>query len=132
MKRFTKFMAACVLFASSTASAELVTNGGFETPAIPDASALTITSGAEPAGFAWTVTQTNVEIKRQGYVGGGGTKPFNGAPYEGLQSLDLDGFPSASAISQTLSTTPGTLYALNFAYANNPYRVGPALATVYV
>ena len=74
----------------------------------------------------------NVETQRQGYVGGAGTKPFNGAPYEGLQSLDLDGYPNAGGISQTILTTPGALYSLSFAYANNPYRIGPALATVYV
>jgi hypothetical protein len=151
MKRLTKFLAenwshrrglisrstlvlvaTYVLFASQGANAELVINGGFETPPLAPASILTINSGAEPAGFGWTVTTQNVETQRQFYVGGGGTLPFNGAPYEGLNLLDLDGYPNASAISQTLATTPGALYLLSFAYANNPYRIGPALATVRV
>jgi hypothetical protein len=117
---------------TNVANAELVVNGGFETPPLPPASILTVNSGAEPPGFGWSVIAANVEVKRQFYVGGGGTLPFNGLPYEGLQLLDLDGYPNAGAISQTLSTTPGALYALNFAYANNPYRTGPSLATVYV
>jgi hypothetical protein len=151
MKRFTKLMAVnsphrrglnaratlvlmatCVLTASQGANAELVINGGFETPPLAPSSFLTVNPGAEPAGFGWTVSVSNVEIVRQGYIGGGGTKPFNGPPYEGLQWLDLDGFPNAGAISQTLSTTPGALYSLSFAYANNPYRIGPAVATVTV
>jgi hypothetical protein len=125
-------MVAWVLLVANGVNANVVVNGGFETPPLPPASVLTVHSGAEPPGFGWTVSVTNVEIFRQGYVGGGGTLPFNGAPYEGLQLLDLDGFPSISAISQTLPTTPGALYSLTFAYANNPYRVGPSLATVFV
>jgi hypothetical protein len=124
------FVVACVLLASNGANAELVVNGGFETPPTGAPNFLTVNPGAEPPGFGWSVTTGNVEIVRQGYVGGSG--PFNGPAYESDQWLDLDGYPSAGAISQTLSTTPGALYSLNFAYANNAYRIGPALATVYV
>src|SRR6185295_13387476 len=80
-RRSLVLMAAYALLASQSANAELVINGGFETPPLPPASILTINPGAEPAGFGWTVSVSNVETQRQGYVGGGGTLPFNGAPY---------------------------------------------------
>ncbi|HQR09574.1 MAG TPA: DUF642 domain-containing protein [Gemmatales bacterium] len=122
------------LFLTTTiAHGQLLINGGFETPAEPVNLYRLITPGNEPVGFGWTVGLNSVEIQRQGYVGGGGTLPFNGASYEGLQLLDLDGFPNPGSITQTFTTTPGVQYALNFAYANNPYRVGsPAQATVSV
>lgn len=99
--------------------AGLIVNGSFEVPsAVPTGGIIEIYPGSEPAGFGWTVDSGTVEIIRQGYVGGAG--PFNGPAYDGQQWLDLDGI-SAGSISQSFATTPGVLYDLSFAYANNPY-----------
>ena len=130
-------MAALALLGSQNVNAsELLINGSFETPVVPPSPPsnkfLTVNAGAEPAGFGWTVEFSNVEIVAQGYIGGGGTLPFDGPAYHADQWLDLDGYPSPGAISQTFATVSGAPYALSFAYANNPYRGSDASATVSV
>jgi hypothetical protein len=65
-----------------------------------------------------------VEITQQGYVDPKG-QIFAGPAFQGSQWLDLDGI-SPGAIAQAFATTPGTLYVLSFAYANNPFRNNPS------
>jgi hypothetical protein len=69
----------------------------------------------------WTVTNGSVETVNQW------------TPFEGNQSLDLDGI-SAGTIQQSFATTSGASYTLSFEYGNNPF-VGstiPASALVTV
>ena len=105
----------------------LIVNGSFESPsATSSGKIIEVFSGSEPAGFTWNVTSGTVEITQQGYVDPAG-QVFAGPAFQGSQWLDLDGI-SPGAIAQTFATTPGTLYALSFAYANNPFRTTPPTA----
>jgi Protein of unknown function (DUF642)/PEP-CTERM motif len=103
----------------------LIVNGSFESPsATSSGKIIEVFSGSEPAGFTWHVTSGTVEITQQGYVDPAG-QVFAGPAFQGSQWLDLDGI-SPGAIAQAFATTPGTLYALSFAYANNPFRNNPS------
>ncbi len=97
--------------------------GGFEIPQLTGGREfITIAPGSEPAGFGWSVTSGNVNV----VVGEGG---FITA-FAGTQWLDLDG-GTAGTIQQSFATTPGGVYSLSFAYANNPILgTVPASATV--
>ncbi len=117
---------------------ELVINGGFESPPAPSGAfpigagpvipeygtgsdvhiIPSIAPGAEPPGFGWKVEAGDVDIIGYGYDSGGGDV-YLGAATEGKQSLDLDG-RHAGTIAQAIPTEAGGVYALTFAYANNP------------
>lgn len=108
------------------ARASLVTNGGFEAPAIAAATFVNVVGGAEPAGFAWTVTTNNVDIFSNGVLS------TTAVAHDGVQALDLVGFGDTGAISQSFATTAGQTYRLSFAYGNNPVSTGSASADVRV
>lgn len=116
--------AAVGLLALAPAARGALVNGGFETPAIGPATFQNIVVGAEPAGFAWTVTNDNVDLFSNGVLS------TTAVAYEGVQALDLVGFGSAGGVSQSMSTTLGTTYRLRFAYANNPISTGGASARI--
>ena len=72
---------------------ELVTNGGFENPAVTNTGTYdTYPAVRGPTGFGWTVTGNSID-HIQGYWD----------PYQGLKSIDLDGI-GPGGVSQTLST----------------------------
>ena len=98
----------------SPARADLITNGGFETPVTGNFT--DFTAGLQPPGFGWVITSGGVDVVRAG-------PNFASTAFEGSQFLDLDGF-TPGAIAQTFTTTPGTNYLLSFAYANNPEGAG--------
>jgi hypothetical protein len=107
----------------------LIVNGSFESPsATSSGKIIEIYAGSEPTGFTWQVNSGTVEVVQQGYVDPE-QQVFSGPAYQGSQWLDLDGI-SAGAISQTFATMSGQLYALNFAYANNPGASFTPSATV--
>jgi choice-of-anchor C domain-containing protein len=96
----------------------LIINGGFEDPVIPDA-ALYGEYGTDPStatGYygptipGWTIVSGNVDVVTAGLW----------AAYEGNQSLDLNGLV-AGEISESFATDAGESYTLSFAYANDPY-----------
>jgi hypothetical protein len=97
-------------------------NGGFEEPAIPPASVLTISPGLEPTGFGWTPA-LSVEVVRVGWTSRDGV--VTGPAHSGSQYLDIVALGSEGSMRQTLEVSPGTTYRLSLAYANNP--VTPAL-----
>ena len=100
----------------SPARADLVTNGGFETPITGNFTDLT--AGSQPPGFGWSITSGGVDV-----VLAGPSSDFASAAFEGSQFLDLDGF-TPGAIAQSFATIPGNNYLLSFAYANNPDGTG--------
>ena len=100
----------------SPARADLVTNGGFETPITGNFTDLT--AGSQPPGFGWSITSGGVDV-----VLAGPSSDFASAAFEGSQFLDLDGF-TPGAIAQSFATIPGNSYLLSFAYANNPDGTG--------
>ena len=118
---------------ASDARANLVVNGGFESPAIPTGTPYETFSLGSTAITGWTVIS-------------GATDPGFGSvdllsafqtPHSGVQSLDLDGStstgaPTAGGISQMLTgLTANATYTLDFFYSNNPNGVSSsALVTV--
>lgn len=129
---FPAWLTGLTLFCSAPqAFADVViTNGGFETPAVAlSPGFLDVGVGGEPGGFGWTVlprldfNQESVDLVRAG------TQFFGAAAFEGNQYLDLDGV-NPGGVFQTFGTVASTLYHLNFAYANNP-SLGATLPTAH-
>jgi hypothetical protein len=115
---------------SQPARADLIVNGGFEFPSIGNVfyqnyGTFTNNPYAGPGFQGWTITLNNVDIVNP--VAG----PWNAPAFQGLQILDLVGYGSTGAISQSFTTTPGQTYLLTFGYSNNPGS-GAAEASVIV
>jgi len=105
--------AAILLVVSSSAFADLVTNGDFETPTAGNIS--NYAAGGEPVGFAWSVGSSGSVDHIGGYWAGyDGT--FAGS--FGNQSLDLSG-NSPGSIEQQLSTVAAQSYDITFAMSGN-------------
>jgi len=95
----------CNFAITGMVSADLIANGGFESPAVPGYTAL-----SAPSSFSgWTVLSGGVDIVASDFY----------SAASGNQSLDLNTIVSGS-ISQDLTTTPGQAYLLSFAFAANP------------
>jgi uncharacterized protein DUF642/PEP-CTERM motif-containing protein len=135
MKTATTYLAAIALTAlvlgtaAHPARADLIVNGGFEFPPIGNVfyqnyGTFTNNPYAGPSFQGWAVTTNNVDIVNP--IAG-----WNAPAYQGAQILDLVGYGSTGAISQSFATTPGQIYLLNFAYGNNPGS-GAAQASVTV
>ncbi len=89
-------------------NAQLIINGGFETPDTP--TYLYIDAGQNTLA-PWVIPGPSpVEV---GDAVGNGF--VTGPAFEGVQMLDLHG-----RLTQTFVTTPGSLYTVTFAYADNP------------
>ena len=108
MKKFTLTLMTIGLgAASASAAANLVKDGGFESPII------SVTAQRRDLGFvfeagAWTVVSGNVD-QINGYW----------EKKEGSQSLDLSG-QERGTISQGITTVAGQEYALSFWMSGNP------------
>jgi hypothetical protein len=106
--------------AISSARAQLITNGGFETP---DAlTYLTVLAG-QTTITPWVVGLVSVDVVD--IDNGFGV----GDAFEGRQYLDLDG-AGAGQLTQTFRTRPGVRYMITFAYGNNYVNQPSASATV--
>jgi choice-of-anchor C domain-containing protein len=102
------------LAASSPAKANLIVDGGFETPSIPTGF-ITLPAGNSTIS-PWTIDVGTIDLS-------------SGTPgtYEGLQFVDLDG-TSPGQITQSFATTAGAEYVLRFVYANNPFAASASAA----
>lgn len=104
---------AVFLSAAGSAWANLLVNGGFESPIVVSSFQYqNISSGFEPPGFGWHITTGNVDAVIQG-------TSFASSAFDGQQFLDLDG-TVPGGIAQSFVTIPGSAYVFTFAYANNP------------
>ncbi len=104
MKFLSKFLAAVsIALLSSTASANLVTNGSFENPQI-GAGSWTVLNGGALSG--WQAGAGGVEVRNNNA----------GTAYDGNQFIELDTYGNSS-ISQTIATTAGAQYLFSFAYS---------------
>jgi hypothetical protein len=113
-----------LLFAAAPAGANLIVNGGFETPALAPGAFQTIVPGGEPAGFVWSVTSGDID---QAYLP---VNPFVDYPaYEGNQAVDMNG-TVRGALSQVFATSPGSTYSISLAYADNPLEGGVSSADI--
>jgi hypothetical protein len=101
----------CAGFGTGKPYADQIINGGFEQP-----STTTFTDVVAPDNSTipgWTVSGGSVDV-----VNAAGNGYDVGPAYQGAQYLDLNGY-AAGTIAETFATTPGTIYRLSFAYANN-------------
>ena len=88
-------------------TANLVVNGSFEQPVVPNGVAVDGTTNVA----SWTIESGNVDLCRAYWQ-----------PAEGYQSIDLDGYYAVGTIFQDVATNPGTTYTLRFALSGNPDR----------
>ena len=115
---FTTALAAAL----HSTSAAIITNGSFETP---DTTTFIAISAGQNTLAPWVVGLTGVDLTdvNNGFL--------VGAAYDGTQYIDLDGSPGPGSLTQAFATTPGLLYDVTFAYANNYVnQPGGAFATV--
>ena len=125
--RFSKFMglvgvaATLVTVSAHGAKADLIVNGSFESPGIPNYFYTNYGTQTNPTNWGgtsftgWDVPVNNVDIVARSPNG-----PWTGAAADGSQYLDLVGYGGTGGIAQTFATTPGQAYRLSFAYSNNP------------
>jgi len=100
----------------ATASAQVVKNGGFESPTV---AGCCNTAPPDSVDF-WTVTSGNVNVVNGKFNGTDTSGPNLAA--EGNQYLDLVGQGGTGSIVQTLlGLTPGVVYNLTFDYSNNGF-----------
>jgi len=88
-------------------AANLVTNGGFETPTAIDPFTPNMNTGLT----GWSISPGNIDLI---------STLWNPPTGGGAQSIDLSGCARAT-LSQDIATTPGDSYKLTFALAGNPY-----------
>jgi hypothetical protein len=107
-------VAALGLLGATAASANLVSNGGFETligsPTLLDGSWEAVANGGTRIS-GWSVGDTSVDVV---------TAPY--AVQEGQFAIDLAGTPGPGSIFQSLSTVAAQPYTLSFHASSN----GPA------
>jgi Protein of unknown function (DUF642)/PEP-CTERM motif len=109
---------ALALAPTTALSAQIVTNGGFETPAVSPPCCSTVPPDALDG---WTATP-NVNV-----VLGTFSSTNGNLAYEGNQYLDLVGQGGTGSIYQDLATSIGGVYTLTFAYSHNLFT--PSSAT---
>src|SRR4051812_47231370 len=107
------FCAVSALSVVSSASANQLSNGGFEAPALAPNTFSTIAPGGEPVGFAWTVVSGDIDVAHLPLTSLG----INFNAFELNQGIDLSGAQPGS-IRQSFVTVPGQAYTLSFAYCD--------------
>jgi len=91
-------MALAAVFATKVEAASIVSDGGFEIPAV--------TTYSGPLGDGWTVTQGDIDLAS--------ISSFS-VPHSGNQMAYLDdGFESLNTLSQTLATVVGQSYLVSY------------------
>jgi hypothetical protein len=89
----------------------LLVNGSFETPIVPEgAGSVTLPSAGSLLG--WRITRGSVDVTH--------ARSRQQAPGQGLQSLDLAGTAGAGAVEQSVPTEPGRLYLFSGWLAHDP------------
>jgi choice-of-anchor C domain-containing protein len=97
----------------------LVPTGGFEPPDVDEVQGYdTYTAADHPALGAWTITAGSVDL-----IGAGWEDAKQGKQYVDLNGNDGDG--TAATLTQTLNTTAGHRYRLEFLLAGNPHGDPP-------
>lgn len=97
----------------------LVATGGFEPPDVDEVSGYdTYTSVDHPHVGGWTITAGSVDL-----IGAGWEDAIEGKQYVDLNGNDGDG--TAATLTQTLATTEGHRYRLQFSLAGNPHGDPP-------
>lgn len=108
-------LAALIALSSLSLGANLITNGGFETPVLGPGGNMQFLSGSSGL-TGWTIGGSDVYLLDGSFQSFGVT--FNA--HGGNQALDITGVGNSGAntISQTVSTVIGTTYAFSFWLGN--------------
>ena len=131
MKKILLLLSITALALVRNASADQLTNGGFEVPVQgpPDYAAFNIPSGPYSSTYitGWTVVQGNVDLTTDANYGPGD----NYLDSSSLQDVDLIGDDRGSGgvfggIAQTFTTVVGQQYQLTFDYSHNPGTLSPS------
>jgi hypothetical protein len=115
--RVTRLLLAALclpVLTSTSARANLLGNGSFETPVI--SADFQVFNNGDAIG-AWVVQFTDVDIVRNNILG------TNIVAHDGNQWLDLNGF-SRGGVFQFIATVPGKKYDFRFWYSDNPFSNG--------
>ena len=109
---------AALALSATSARSDVIVNGGFEFPSIGNTfyqnyGTFTNNPYAGPSFQGWSIPTNNVDIVNP-MVGWGASA------FQGSQILDLVGYGSTGAVSQSFTTTIGQTYQLTFAYSDNP------------
>lgn len=96
---------ATLLLASAISAQNLLTNPSFEAPDVAPGTAEIFASIP-----GWTDEACGIEVQDN----------CCGAPSDGSQHVELDADSCTSAISQTVTTTPGAKYVLSFDFSPRP------------
>lgn len=99
----------------------LLVNGSFEDPVVPEGQPYIGLSGAGIPG--WLIVQGNVDLVHE--------RSWQPAPGQGPQNLDLVGSTGFTTIQQSVATEPGRLYRLTGWLAHN-HPIHEGRASVYV
>jgi hypothetical protein len=100
------------------AGGNLLTNGSFEQPHVPDGNAI---GGVSASGLpGWQISRGNIDVV-SGY--------WQPAPDGGSQSIDLVGSPGAATIEQTFPTLPGRDYLFS-GWVSHNWVIGEGRADV--
>lgn len=119
MLRYALAAGALAFVPTSAFSAELVTNGGFETPTVSSPCCNTVPPDTLDG---WTATpNVNVVVGTYGSTNGN-------LAYQGNQYLDLVGQGGTGSIYQDLTTVAGQLYTLTFEYSHNLFTPSSAMS----
>lgn len=133
--RLTSLIAVALLAtAGSAPAANLIVNGGFETPDLSDGAFIQYFGGQSFAG--WTATGADIGIIDTNYVESG--IRFNAGA--GNQALDITGAGNtspANGLFQSIATEAGRTYRLSFLLGNadgsaNPVYLAPSLIGVSI
>jgi hypothetical protein len=114
--RHLQLLAAAVALAATSAHAQTINNGSFETPAPPAGGFSNFNTGST-AIPGWTVVGPgSISIVSTTFTQNGVSVPAQ----SGNAFVDLTGFNSnsASGLQQAVTTTPGTSYAVTFWVGN--------------
>ena len=104
-----------IFCASASASANLITNGSFESPVVPIGSFTNFSPGSNLL-TGWAVVDNSVSVVSGDFAQLGISFPAQ----DGAQWLDLTGFGvnSVEGVAQTIPTTIGHTYRLSFYVGN--------------
>jgi hypothetical protein len=112
---------ACVI--PATASINLIQNGNFLTGgnlSSPGSYTGIGYNSGSACGSTCTIADWNLTSGNVDWIGTYWSAPTANGGYPGGYSVDLDGFQAAGTISQTVNTTAGQVYTLNFYLGANP------------
>lgn len=104
-------VALCLTAFCRAHSANIIANGSFETPDVSGSGFITVLAGQNTI-VPWQVTMGSIDLLNDNNVA------IVGPAFDGSQYIDLNG-TDAGQIQQTFPTTPGQVYTLSFAYADN-------------